>query len=24
MPLLEFLDRERITKREGDRRAILK
>jgi selenocysteine-specific elongation factor len=24
IPLLEFLDRERITKREGDRRAILK
>ncbi len=24
IPLLEFLDRERITRREGDRRAILK
>jgi selenocysteine-specific elongation factor len=24
IPLLEFLDRERITKRAGDRRAILK
>ena len=24
IPLLEFLDRERITRREGDRRAIMK
>jgi selenocysteine-specific elongation factor len=24
IPLLEFLDRQRITRREGDRRAILK